>query len=166
MNDEVTKFEESILFFADAYRLHGPGSKFRDAFGAIHQTPINQTPIEKLNGSGTTTPSLTRGSSTPFSVISNDSKSSQFDSEDIRIQELTHYGEFISDNNFLRESNIHDVAENKDLDAWQLEAASVDRAVQILPGVKRFIDSVPAGRYAVATPGTKTYGNFTFLIFS
>jgi hypothetical protein len=164
MNDEVTIFEESILFFANAHRLHGPGSKFRDPFGARRQ-----------DGSGTTTPSLTRGSSTPFSIYSNDSECSSFghrlpnhdplnsplDSGDIHIEELT-----IQDNDFLRESDVHDIAKNKGLEAWQLEAASVDRAVQILPGVKRIIDSIPAGRYAVATSGTKTYGNFAHLIFS
>ena len=166
MDDEVTKFEESILFFADAYRLHGPGSKFRDPSGARPQTFINQTPIEILNGSGTTTPSLTRRSSSLFSISSNDSECSSFehrpnppdsplDSRDIHIQS----GENTQDN-FLRESDIHDVAKNKDLEAWQLEAASVDRAVRILPGVKKLIDSIPAGRYAVATSGTKTYGDF------
>jgi hypothetical protein len=63
MDNEVTKFEESSLFFADAYRLYGPGSKFRDPFGARPQTLIDQTPIEKLNGSVGTTPSLTPGPS-------------------------------------------------------------------------------------------------------
>ena len=149
MNDEVTKFEESILFFADAYKLHGPSSKFRDPFGAIPQTPI-----EILNDSGTTTPSLTRGSSTPFSVSSNDSKRSPLESGDIQI----HYGATLQD--FLRVYDIRDVEKTKDLEEWQLEAASVDRAVQILPGVKRLIDSIPAGRYAVATSGTKRFGNF------
>ena len=58
----------------------------------------------------------------------------------------------------------HDVAKNKLLEEWQLEAASVDRAIQILPGVKRLIDSIPAGRYAVATSATKFYGTFACLI--
>ena len=47
------------------------------------------------------------------------------------------------------------------LQAWQLEAAAVDRSVRILPGVKRMISSIPQGRYAVATSGAKTYGEFT-----
>jgi hypothetical protein len=42
--------------------------------------------------------------------------------------------------------------------AWQIEAASVDRSVQILPGVKKVMDSIPRGHYAVATSGAKTYG--------
>ena len=44
------------------------------------------------------------------------------------------------------------------LEAWQVEAASVDRSVRILPGVKKMISSIPEGRYAVATSGAKTYG--------
>jgi len=52
------------------------------------------------------------------------------------------------------------------LSAWQVEAANVDRSVSILPGVKRLIDSIPAGRYAVATSGAKTYGEFTCMTSS
>jgi len=33
----------------------------------------------------------------------------------------------------------------------------VDRSVKILPGVRRMIDSIPEGRYAVATSGASTY---------
>ena len=41
--------------------------------------------------------------------------------------------------------------------AWEIEADSVDRSIQILPGVREMIDSIPEGRYAVATSGAKTY---------
>ena len=40
MDSEVTRFEESILFFADAHRLHDPGSNIRDQSSASPQTPI------------------------------------------------------------------------------------------------------------------------------
>ena len=175
MDGEVTKFEESILFFADAHKLHGPGSKFRDPSGASLQTPIDQTPIEL--SPGITTPSLTRGPSPPLSVISsNDSNRLSFGhrllnllnfsvrSGEIHIQEFTSCEETIQDDNFARESHIDCVTKNtvQELEAWQLEAAGVDRSVQILPGVKRIIDSIPAGRYAVATSGAKTYGKFFF----
>jgi hypothetical protein len=103
----------------------------------------------------------------PLSIISsNDSKRFSFGHRlpnllnfsvygDIHIQELSHF-----DNDFARESDIDSVAKINDegLEAWQLEAASVDRSIQILPGMKRIIDSIPAGRYAVATSGAKTYG--------
>jgi hypothetical protein len=47
------------------------------------------------------------------------------------------------------------------LEAWQQEAAVVDRSVRILPSVKEMIASIPEGRYAVATSGAKTYGMLT-----
>lgn len=50
--------------------------------------------------------------------------------------------------------------EDDTIAAWQLEAASVDRSVRILPGVKDMMSSIPDGRYAVATSGAKTYGTF------
>lgn len=47
----------------------------------------------------------------------------------------------------------------RDLDAmWDAEEDLVDRSVQILPGVRRMIESIPEGRYCVATSGAKTYG--------
>ena len=45
---------------------------------------------------------------------------------------------------------------------WELEAAEVDRAVRVLPGVKALLASIPKGRYTVATSGAKTYGTLTF----
>jgi hypothetical protein len=84
VDDEVNKFEETALFYSNTYKLHGPDSKFRD--------PSDQTP------------SLTRGSSTPFSVCSNSSKRSPLDSGDIQV----HNGEDIQD--FLREFDILEVA--------------------------------------------------------
>ena len=138
MDSEVTKFEESILFFADAHKLHGPGSKFGD-----HKRSSND--------------------SKRFSFGHRLLNLLNFSSEDVHIQKLSHL-----DDDFVREFNIDSVAkiDGEGLEAWQLEAASVDRAIQLLPGVKRIIDSIPAGRYAVATSGAKTYGIFSpYLIF-
>jgi hypothetical protein len=45
---------------------------------------------------------------------------------------------------------------------WELEAAAVDRAVRVLPGVKALLASIPEGLYAVPTSGAKTYGTLTF----
>jgi len=42
-------------------------------------------------------------------------------------------------------------------DPYDIEDEVVDQSVRILPGVRRVIDSIPAGRYAVATSGAKTY---------
>ncbi len=53
MDNEVQAFEESILFFADAYNMHGPGSQ-------------PSTPVD----SGATTPALsTPASSAPSSRV-------------------------------------------------------------------------------------------------
>jgi hypothetical protein len=41
-------------------------------------------------------------------------------------------------------------------DAEELEKLE-DMAVRILPGVRKMIDSLPTGKYAVATSGAKTY---------
>lgn len=168
MDDEVTNFEESILFFADAYHRHGPGSQIN--------SPIS---------SGVVTPSLTPGDSTPSSLASSraTSRSNSFAaSPQIR---RPSFGTRLS--NMLRMTSMPDpmaalpeiesavfedsvmdeahdtILENEttlkkqQLCAWQIEACAVDRSVQILPGVKRMIDSIPSGRYAVATSGAKTY---------
>ncbi|KAI9058213.1 HAD-like protein [Trametes sanguinea] len=110
MDREVQAFEESILYFADAYNKHGPGS--------LQNSPVN---------SGATTPALSPSSSTPASR--NSSRASSFVGT---LAQLTPF-------------------------PWQLEAAAVDRSVRILPGVKRVMDSIPKGRYAVATSGARTY---------
>lgn len=46
-------------------------------------------------------------------------------------------------------------------DMWDAEEDLVDRSIQILPSVRRMIDSIPEGRYCVATSGAKTYGKLT-----
>jgi hypothetical protein len=52
------------------------------------------------------------------------------------------------------------VARGDGSNEWELELeiAEVDRAVRILPGVKALLESIPEGRYAIATSGAKTYG--------
>jgi len=164
MDDEVTNFEESILFFADAYNRHGPGSQIN--------SPIS---------SGVVTPSLTPGDSTTSSAASSRaaSRSNSFTatpqirrpsfgtrlSNMLRITSMPALPETQSavfEDPVMEE--VHDtILENEttvkkhQLSAWQIEACAVDRSVQILPGVKRVIDSIPNGRYAVATSGAKTY---------
>ncbi|EEB86820.1 hypothetical protein MPER_16083, partial [Moniliophthora perniciosa FA553] len=41
MDDEVQKFEESILFFADAYNKHGPGSRRGSMSSSLNESPID-----------------------------------------------------------------------------------------------------------------------------
>ena len=172
MEDEVTRFEESILFFADAHKLHGPGSKF----WSQPQTRIVQTPhieVSLDDDSCITTPSLTpsRIPSPPMSAIVSEQQMSfgrrllnllnfSVRSGDIRIQEFTHYSETYQDHDGgVAKTSV------ESLEVWQVEAANIDRAVRILPGVKKMMSSIPAGRYAIATSGAKTYGKYFYFYF-
>lgn len=167
MDSEVQAFEESILFFADAYNVHGPGSR-------------QNSPISTPAVSGESTPALTPGNSAPSSR--NSSRTSSFVGG---LQSLTAFRRRPSflhrvssllamtppDRARVAESTVDEDEESTfiqddklskvhQLEAWQAEATAVDRSVRILPGVKRMIESIPAGRYAVATSGAKTYGTF------
>ncbi|KAF8125797.1 HAD-like domain-containing protein [Boletus edulis] len=165
MDAEVQKFEESILFFADAHRLHGSGAvDCSPAFSSVLLSPVS---------SGETTPELVVSppgslpSSRASSFVALGSRRPSFASRltgmlgMTTLPEATIYDARRSDG-LIREEDEDVLTFEPDtkkhfLDAWQIEAASVDRAVHILPGVRRMIDSIPEGRYAVATSGAKTY---------
>ncbi|KAJ4482434.1 HAD-like domain-containing protein [Lentinula aciculospora] len=169
MDSEVQDFEESILFFADAYKIHGPGSR-------LSSPPADNS--ESALDSEVDTPSLTPGSSAPSSRASSFAfESSRRPSFARRLNNALmmsavpeaevvdqYHAEFedpsmeedhfdMVESQWIHKSKIHQ------LEAWQIEAAAVDRSVRILPGVKKMIDSIPAGRYAVATSGAKTYAH-------
>ena len=162
MDDEVTAFEESILYFADAYNKHGPGSQ-------------PATPID----SGATTPALTPTSSAPSSRAA--SRASSFVGGIANLTSIrrpsflsrlsglltmsaVQEGEEATFDDPIMEEQHQEMVERESklnkhqLQAWQLEAAAIDRSVRILPGVKKMISSIPEGHYAVATSGAKTYG--------
>lgn len=150
MDDEVQKFEESILFFADAYNRHGPGSRRGSTVG----TPGAST--------GANTPALTEGSalSSRANSLSAPSRRPSFAtrlSNMLRMSAVPETQPAV----FTEESDDVIVTEEEirkhQLDAWQIEAAAVDRSVRILPGVKKMISTLPDGRWAVATSGAKTY---------
>ncbi|KAF5380654.1 hypothetical protein D9757_007009 [Collybiopsis confluens] len=163
MDSEVQNFEESILFFADAYTSHGPGSR-RASFSS-----------ESALDSVVSTPSLTPGSSAPSSRtssfafdssrrpsfasrLSNALMMSAVPEAQVNDQYQFAFEDTIAEEDQLEiQGHYNTKAKNHQLEAWQTEAAAVDRSVRILPGVKRMINSIPAGRYAVATSGAKTY---------
>ncbi|KAG1728530.1 uncharacterized protein EDB91DRAFT_1239376 [Suillus paluster] len=165
MDDEVQNFEETILFFADAYNVHGPGSQLT----SLANSPFANSPLS----SGFATPdlSMTPSSSAPSSRASSfvsprrPSFASKLNSMLAMtvVPEASVYGHGPHFENSIMEEDQQDVimfeADKKKhcLQAWQQEAASVDRSVRILPGVKRMMSSIPEGRYAVATSGAKTY---------
>ncbi|KAK7468986.1 hypothetical protein VKT23_003482 [Stygiomarasmius scandens] len=148
MDDEVAKFEESILYFADAYNLHGPGSSRASTSGSpVSSNSCSATPSLTPDGSSTTASSSRRSS---FTSSGSRSRRSSFANKlsDSLIRLI----------NSRKEKGWQLLDDPQDhLEAWQSEAASVDRSVRILPGVEKMIDSLPLGRYAVATSGAKTY---------
>lgn len=167
MDVEVQAFEETILYFADAYNKHGPGSR-------------QNSPIASPAGSSTSTPALTPAASTPSSRTS--SRASSFVGGLSNLTAFRRRPSFLhrvssllmmsDDRARIVESSVEEdeetTTEQKEqtkealhqLQAWQQEAIAIDRSVRILPGVKRMIESIPKGRYAVATSGAKTYGMF------
>ncbi|KAJ7769114.1 HAD-like domain-containing protein [Mycena maculata] len=165
MESAVTDFEETILYFADAYNKHGPGSR---------RNSRTNTPLD--------TPELTPAHSAPASrassIVAAQTRRPSFASRLFRMLSMSAVPEDgpavrIADNDvFIDESIVEegeaddvplqsgdDKLERHQFEAWQIEAQSIDRSVQILPGVKRLMNSIPAGRYAVATSGAKTYAH-------
>jgi len=170
MDDEVQNFEESILYFADAYNLHGPGSQVN--------SPFTNTPLS----SGFATPDLSMSpdSSAPSSRASSfvsarrPSFATRLNSmlTMAAVPEASVHGQGPFFDDIIMEEDQQDIKLSEEnqklrekhcLEAWQQEAASVDRSVRILPGVKRMMDSIPQGRYAVATSGAKTYGTYQWV---
>ena len=204
---EVQRFEESILWFADAYNRHDPGfSTTSSEYTNIALTPPSSSPP----GTGSHTPALVRSANGSDVSLSLSSTSSEDDvaeallprnavllnpslsqrvlnflnlsSEsvnDTSIQSSPISGDaeclpLVSDDDLALDvveddipmislHNLESLKPTQKLstyvpEAWQLEAASVDRSVRILPGVRKMISSIPDGRYAIATSGAKTYG--------
>ncbi|KII86822.1 hypothetical protein PLICRDRAFT_43489 [Plicaturopsis crispa FD-325 SS-3] len=171
MEDEVQKFEETILYFADAYNLHGPGS--------LANSPVASEAVTPASTSGFATPALTPGSSAPSSrtssIVASQSRRPSFGARLTSMLSMS----ALPENNVVHEQQFEDpvmeeyhedvvsqlgeTLEEKQkrhrLEAWQVEATSVNRSVRILPGVKRMMDSIPQGKYAVATSGAKTYAH-------
>ncbi|KAF8877314.1 HAD-like domain-containing protein [Gymnopilus junonius] len=174
---EVERFEESILYFADAQGLHGHLVPPREDDSVDSPISTPGSPIDigsSLSSSIADTPDLTPGTSAPLS------RASSFKASDVRrpsfgarlrnmlslaarlrVYDEEQLPETIGDEDAVQDmadaTEKNEKAEQHALEAWQLEAASVDRSVRILPGVRKMIDSIPAGRYAVATSGAKTY---------
>ncbi|GLB38766.1 putative HAD-like protein [Lyophyllum shimeji] len=166
MDKEVQKFEETILYFADAYNLHGPGSQpsSRPASGAATPWTDSSEPA---------TPALSPGSSAASSRHSSVSmpRRPSFRSFANRLSHMLRMTRVAPSEARILDDEPEDDGEDRiesypvvdektdkdTVDAWRLEAANVDRSVKILPGVKRLMDSIPRDRYAVATSGARTY---------
>lgn len=167
MDNEVQAFEETILYFADAYHKHGPGSQVNTPLSSAANTPAM-------------TPALTPSSSAPSSRASSRAPSFVAGLNHLanirrpsflgRLSGMLSMSAVREDraefDDPVMEENHEEMLEQEakltkdQLHAWQIEACAVDRSVRILPGVKRMISSIPEGHYAVATSGAKTYGEF------
>ncbi|KAG1860154.1 hypothetical protein DFJ58DRAFT_779659 [Suillus subalutaceus] len=137
MDDEVQNFENTILFFADAYNMHGPGSQPSSPVSSPSSAPSSRA-------SSFVSPRRPSFASKLNSMLTMSV-----------VPEASVYGQGPQFENSIMEEDQQDIKHV--LEAWQQEATSVDRSVRILPGVKRMISSIPEGRYAVATSGAKTY---------
>jgi len=171
MDSEVNAFEESILYFADAYNLHGPGSRQNSRRNSLQISPASSSANTPALSPSSSVPS-TRASSRAPSFAGGLSQLAAFRRPSFlhRVSSLLALTGMPQGDAAVVESPICEDAIEEDvitvfptkeekhqLQAWQLEAVAVDRSVRILPGVKRMIESIPAGRYAVATSGAKTY---------
>lgn len=144
MEAAVEEFERSILLYADAYARRraartSPPSLLSDSDSDSDSRP----------GSG--------ASSGSSSEADNSSVSSLVPSAVVSTGELVagSPGELADEL-----AAALSIANGDRSNEWvlELEAAEVDLAVRILPGVKALLESIPEGRYAVATSGAKTYG--------
>ncbi|KAG9316034.1 HAD-like protein [Chiua virens] len=159
MDAEVQNFEESILFFADAYGVHGPGSTVNSTPRSAREKPTPEL-VTSLAGS--------LPSSRASSFVAPGSRRPSFASRlngmlaMSTVSQVSIYDGRYVDSLIAEEEEVLSFetdAKKHCLEAWQIEATSVDRAVRILPGVRKMIDSIPTGRYAVATSGAKTYAH-------
>jgi len=156
MDDAVAAFENTILYYADAFHTYGPGSlpSLMPLTSPSYGSPDNSTP------------ELSDNKSTPSSISSDQSSSPKRPSFTTRLSNAI---SSILSNSSPRVVEVGDSPSPQKVNsmevikdatnAWQIEAASVDRSVRILPGVKKLMSSIPIGRYAVATSGAKTYGS-------
>ncbi|KII88401.1 hypothetical protein PLICRDRAFT_54239 [Plicaturopsis crispa FD-325 SS-3] len=163
MEAEVEAFEQSILFYADAFHRYNPRSQ-----GTL-PIPHNSLAISHMSSPANNTPTLSAGSTAPSS------RRSSATLDDIVQARRASFGTLLTgmletipaspfmeadedQDPFFVERIVPIIQVEKDVRAaWQVEAAGVDRSVHILPGVKKMIESIPAGRYAVATSGARTY---------
>lgn len=151
MDAEVQAFEESILFFADAFAKHGPSSRQNSPPSSGLGTPALSPPSLSSNASSSSEDLPGDASARRPSFLTRVSTRLAILQAEDTVLESAISAETVEDWQTVLQTKHQ-------FEAWQVEAAAVDRSVRILPGVKKLMDSIPAGRYAVATSGARTYG--------
>ena len=135
MGAAVEEFERSILFYADACAL---------------RRASRSSSFSLLSDSDSNFESTASNSSVPSLVLSAAASTEQL----VAVSSSGLADELAAALSTAR-AGISSVEWEPEL---ELDAAEVDRAVRILPGVQALLESIPEGRYAVATSGAKTYG--------
>ncbi|KEP55602.1 haloacid dehalogenase-like hydrolase [Rhizoctonia solani 123E] len=135
----VSQFEQTILDFADEY-----GKKTSSYQSSIISSPATLTPSSSAPSSA---PSSRRSSRT----------NSLFEQDAYDIKFRNQLAGFVIPESAIEEEAAVDGITEDIRAAWNAEHELVDRSVRILPGVRDMIDSIPKGRYAVATSGARTY---------
>lgn len=179
MDAEVAAFERSILFYADAFHKFGHGARSvkrmpsSAAVPALIESSLSVLPSRQPSMAALT-PAIIESScdsSAPVSVASSRQPSSMANAGLARPSLVSRLSDMLlatareleekascdliqDDRRCSEESKI---PQDNAPQAWELEAATVNRSVKILPGVRRMLSSIPKGRYAVATSGAKTY---------
>ncbi|KAK0557898.1 hypothetical protein OC846_000193 [Tilletia horrida] len=134
MDDAVVAFEETILAFADSLRTPSAANSRRGSRSA------SQSASRRASSSaGVAGRKLSQsGGVNPFGLSQGLSK----------LSEAQQSEEVFEDDDEL---------DNKLHEAFDDEEEAFDGAIRILPGVRELIDSIPDGRYAVATSSARTY---------
>lgn len=181
MEREVELFEQSILDFADEFAKRAKREAVviqgRTASPSLLALP---GPPRSHSSSGASTPSLTssRTSSTSTTPASDTLSLPDVDQGTqgrrpsfatrlscmLSIASLHSSSLEVADCGLAALDSLPGV-DSKEIarevkNAWNVEADGIDRSIRILPGVRKMIDSLPEGRWAVATSGAKTYGTF------
>ena len=155
----LSEFERSILAYADTPPRSRSGSQANSRSGSQSNSRSNSVSSSRrpsmskgMGGFGGTMSTLA-----PMTPASNDSSSSSRRQSGVNINEVHRALSGLSQ---LTSSPKQEpiIVDQTDDDVFELDEDDiVDMSVQILPGVRALIDSLPKTQYAVATSGAKTY---------
>ncbi len=143
MEAAVEEFEQSILFYADAY---------------THRcVACTSTPLLPSGSNSDSDSCPGSSASSGYSLVDNLSMSSLALSA-IALTEQLVISRSLEEELADKLAATLSIGHGDRWNEWELKAAEVDCAVHIQPGVKTLLESIPEDHYAVATSGAKTYG--------
>ncbi|GJN87861.1 hypothetical protein Rhopal_000816-T1 [Rhodotorula paludigena] len=162
MEPHVEEFEKKILQQADEFKEKARSRRASESSSRRNSTSSSRRPSRRGSSSSGQNPLLSglAGGQFGMSSIKREEPKSDMDQVSDRLANLdTSAPDRMSqlDQDPFADSDDED---NSDFDLNEYteeEIGCSNKSVRILPGVRRFIDSLPGGRYAVATSGAKTY---------